>query len=74
MVADCWVRDKVVDRYTTRIEWWGPGKNGKDNVYDQGAAAHWTYTFGSVGKFGFKVVEDKGALPDAVGRTVTLYG
>lgn len=72
-IVYCTVEDRVVDKYTTRIEWTGPGKSGKDNVMDQGATGNFSYTFATQGVFNFKVVEDKGTLPDGVGPEVPIH-
>jgi hypothetical protein len=66
----CVLRDTKRDGNSVRIEWSGPGKDGKDNLKSgAGTRARFQYTFArETGVFRFKAVTDRGVLPDSVGR------
>lgn len=73
MKASCTLWDTKADGNSVRIEWGGPGKNGKDNLTSgNGTHANHTYTFARRGTFWFKVVTDRGIWPDYVGPTQNL--
>ncbi|GAA4660158.1 hypothetical protein GCM10023347_09570 [Streptomyces chumphonensis] len=74
MKVYCKLRDTKSDGNSVRIEWSGPGKDGKDNLRSgEGTHANYTYTFAREGAFTFKAVTDRGWLPDSVGATRTLH-
>ncbi|MBW1603381.1 hypothetical protein JJV70_14975 [Streptomyces sp. JJ66] len=73
MKVSCKLRDTKSDGNSVRIEWSGPGKDGKDNLRSgNNTYANYTYTFARDGAFRFKAVTDRGWLPDSVGATKTL--
>ncbi|MEE1930844.1 hypothetical protein V1J52_22120 [Streptomyces sp. TRM 70351] len=74
MRVSCRLSDTKADGNPVRIEWSGPGKDGKDMLRSgNGTYASFTYTFAREDKFTFKAVTDRGVWPDSVGATRTLY-